>query len=80
MFALPIFMQLLKTTICFIKIAVKLGYFYQKNAKFSSAGGSALRPPNQPPPLQIFSYAPSCQQNFGASHMYKQVIKKNSAM
>ena len=32
--------------------------FLQKNAKFSSAGGSAPRPPKQPPPLRISGYAP----------------------
>ena len=31
--------------------------FLQKNAKFSSAGGSAPRPPNSPP-LRISGYAP----------------------
>ena len=29
----------------FIKIALKLSYFCKKNAKFSSAGGHAPRPP-----------------------------------
>ena len=32
--------------------------FLQKNAKFSSAGGSAPRPPKKPPPLRISNYAP----------------------
>ena len=32
--------------------------FLQKNAKFSSAGGSGPRPPKQPPPLHIPGYAP----------------------
>ena len=34
--------------------------FMKKNAKFSSAGGSAPRPPKQPPPLRISVYAPGC--------------------
>ena len=33
----------------FITVALKLSYFCKKNAKFSSAGGSACRPPEQPP-------------------------------
>ena len=32
--------------------------FLQKTAKFSSAGGSAPRPPNQPPSLRISAYEP----------------------
>ena len=36
----------------------KIKSFLQKNAKFSSAGKSAPRPPKQPP-LQISGYAPA---------------------
>ena len=32
--------------------------FLQKNAKFTSAGGSAPRPPRQAPPLRLPGYAP----------------------
>ena len=39
-----IFMPCFKSIII-IKIGLKLSYFYQKNTKFSSAGGSAPRPP-----------------------------------
>ena len=43
----------------FIKIALKL-LFLQNNAKFSSAGGSAPRPPNQPP-IANFGLPPGCR-------------------
>ena len=39
-----IFMPCFKSII-FIKIGLKLSYLCQKNTKFSSAGGSAPRPP-----------------------------------
>ena len=39
------FLSYVLITIFLIKIALKLSYFWQKNAKFSSAGDSAPRPP-----------------------------------
>ena len=38
--------------------------FLQKNAKFLSAGGSALRPQNSPPPLRISGYGPVRDKDF----------------
>ena len=42
--------------------------FLQKNAKFSSAGGSAPKPPKQPPSLRISGYAPDC-------NLYLQILR-----
>ena len=50
----------------FIKIALKL-LFLQKNAKFSSAGGSAPRPQKHPS-LRIFGYAPGVEGENLKSH------------
>ena len=67
MFALPISKPRFKGIIFFIKLGLKLSCFCKKNAKFSSAGGSAPRspciwrlgalPPN-PLPLAAESFAP----------------------
>ena len=43
--------------------------FLQKKAKFSSAGGSAPRPPKQPPPFRISGYAPG--RNYGTINSAK---------
>ena len=55
MFALPISMPRFKG-ITFYQYSPKIKLFLKKNAKFSSAGGSAPRPPNQPPQLRISGY------------------------
>ena len=45
MFALPISEPRFKSIVFFYQNIPKIKLFLQKNAKFSSAGGSALRPP-----------------------------------
>ena len=65
-------------TLFFIKIALKLSYFCKKNAKFSSAGGSAPRPlclrrlgaslPDpQPPAAGVFAPSPHWPSAAGGS-------------
>ena len=56
MFALPSSLPHFKSII-FYQNRPKIKLFLQNNAKFSSAGGSAPRPPNYPP-LRIPGYAP----------------------
>ena len=45
-------------SIVFYQYSPKTKLFLKKNAEFSSAGGSAPRPPQQPPQLRISGYAP----------------------
>ena len=58
MFALQFLSHALKA-LFFNQNSPKMKLFLQKNAKFSSAGGKAPRPPKQPSPLRISSYAPA---------------------
>ena len=46
-------------SIIFYQNSPKVKLFLKKNVKFSSAGGSAPRPPNQPLQLRISGYAPA---------------------
>ena len=51
--------------------------FLQKNAKFSSAGGSAPRPTTQPP-LRISGYAPGSHEDVMWSLNYQAVQKSTT--
>ena len=57
-FALPISMPRFKSII-FYQYSPKIKLILKKNAKFSSAGGYAPRPPKQPPQLRISGYVPA---------------------
>ena len=75
MFTLPIFTPRFKSIIFFNQIINKIKLVLQKNAKFLRAGGSASRPPKQPPPpLRIPGYAPDTLYWYSWLKAYKQPI------
>ena len=66
MFALPISKPRFKS----IQISPKLKLFLQKNAKFSSAGGSAPRPPHSPPIANFWLRAWSIHSQNNLEHLF----------
>ena len=91
MFPLPISMPCFNSIIFFIKIALKLSYFLQKNAKISSAGGTAPRPlclrrlgalppdSQNSPPMRNSGYAPALSSSVlcvNPTHKYPNCLFK----
>ena len=62
MYTLPISTPRFKSIIFYQNIP-KIKIFLQKIANFSSAGGSASRPPNTASPLRIPGYAPASRSH-----------------